>query len=73
VDVWAGPRVTVGGVRVHVAPAGVAVTDSDTVPVNPLTGVMVIGMSQAEPTGAVQDAAPAVTVKSFTVTVTVAE
>ena len=72
VAVWLAPRVTVEGVMVHVAPAGVAATDRDTVPVNPFTGAMVIVMLQAEPTGAVQDAGLAATVKSWTVNVTIA-
>jgi hypothetical protein len=57
---------------VHVAPAGVAVTVRDTVPVNPLTGVIVRVMLQGDPTGAVHVAGLAVIVKSWTTKVTVA-
>jgi hypothetical protein len=62
----------VEGVKVHVEPAGVALEVSDTVPVNPFTGDTVIVKLQLELTGAVQDAGLALTVKSVTVTVTVA-
>ena len=42
VEVWAAPRTTLVGLRVHVRPAGETVAVKATVPVNPLTGVTVI-------------------------------
>ena len=42
VDVWAAPRTTLVGLRVHVNPAGETVEVKATVPVKPLSGVTVI-------------------------------
>ena len=52
---------------------GETATVRATVPVNPLTGATVIVEVAAVPTVVVTDVGLAVTVKSFTVTVTVAE
>jgi len=61
------------GVKVQVKPAGDTELVSATVPVNPWTGARVIVEVAAVPTVVVTDVGLAVTVKSFTVTVTVAE
>ncbi len=61
------------GVKVQVKPAGDTELVSATVPVNPWTGATVIVEVAAVPTVVVTDVGLAVTVKSFTVTVTVAE
>ena len=42
VEVWAAPRTTLVGLRVHVNPAGETVEVNATVPVKPLSGVTVI-------------------------------
>ncbi len=60
------------GVRVHVRPAGDTAEVSVTVPVNPWRGATVMVDAPAVPTVVVTDVGLAVTVKSFTVTVTVA-
>lgn len=59
------------GVRVQVRPPDVA-TVRATVPVNPFTGATVIVEVARVPAVVVTDVGLAVTVKSFTVTVTVA-
>ena len=61
------------GVRVQVKPAGDTELVSATVPVKPWTGATVIVEVAAVPTVVVTAVGLAVTVKSFTVTVTVAE
>ena len=61
------------GDRVQVRPAGETVDVRATVPVNPLTGATVIVDVAVAPTTAVTLVGLAVTVKSVTVTVTVAE
>jgi len=60
------------GERVHVKPAGETALASATVPVNPWTGATVIVEVPAVPTVVVTEVGLAATVKSFTVTVTVA-
>ena len=59
--------------RVQVNPAGDTELVRATVPVNPWTGATVIVEVPAVPAGVVTEVGLAVTVKSFTVTVTVAE
>ncbi len=61
------------GVRVQVRPAGETVEVRATVPVNPLTGATVMVEAAAVPALTLTLVGLAVTVKSFTVTVTVAE
>jgi hypothetical protein len=61
------------GVRVQVNPAGLTLDVSATVPVNPWRGATVIVEAAAVPTVVVTAVGLAVRVKSFTVTVTVAE
>jgi hypothetical protein len=62
------------GVRVHVNPVAGEIEDvRATVPVNPLTGATVMVDIAAVPAGVVTAVGAAVTVKSITVTVTVAE
>ena len=61
------------GVRVHVRPAGEAVDVSATVPVNPFIGATVIVGVTAVPEFVATLVGLAVTVKSWIVTVTVAE
>ncbi len=62
------------GVRVHVNPVPGDIEDvRATVPVNPFTGATVIVEVAAVPAEVVTAVGEAVTVKSFTVTVTVAE
>ncbi len=61
------------GVRVHVSPAGDTELVSATVPVNPWTGATVMVEAPAALASAVTLVGLAVTVKSLTVTVTVAE
>ncbi len=61
------------GVRVQVSPAGETVEVNATVPVKPLTGATVIVDAAAAPATTVTLVGAAVTVKSITVTVTVAE
>ena len=72
VDVWDAPRTMLAGVRVQVKPAGETAEASATVPVNPLTGATVIVDVAAVPTVVVTAVGLAATVKSVTVTVTVA-
>ena len=60
------------GVRVQVKPAGETEEVSATVPVNPWTGATVIVEDTAVPEVVVTDVGLAVTVKSLTVTATVA-
>ena len=60
------------GERVHVKPAGETAPVSATVPANPWTGATVIVEVPAVPTVVVTEVGLAATVKSFTVTVTVA-
>jgi hypothetical protein len=62
------------GVRVHVSPVAGDIDDvRATVPVNPFTGATVIVEVAAVPAGVVTAVGAAVTVKSSTVVVTVAE
>jgi hypothetical protein len=72
VEVWDAPKTMLLGVRVHVSPAGDTELVSATVPVKPWTGATVIVDVAAVPAVVVTEVGPAVTVKSFTVTVTVA-
>jgi len=72
VEVWEAPRTILVGVRVDVKQAGETALVSATVPVNPLTGATVIAEVPAVPTVVVTEVGLAATVKSFTVTVTVA-
>ena len=73
VEVWAAPRVTLAGVRVHVRPvAGETVAVRLTVPVKALTGLTVIVDVPAVPALTVTLVGLAVTVKSRMLTVTVA-
>ncbi len=58
---------------VHVRPAGETVEESVTVPVKPLSGATVMVEVAVPPAFAVTDVGLADTVKSWTVTVTVAE
>jgi hypothetical protein len=60
------------GVRVQVSPAGLTEDVRATVPVKPFTGATVIVEVAAVPAGAVTAVGEAATVKSVTVTVTVA-
>ena len=71
-DVWDTPRTMLAGVKVHVSPAGDTVDVRATVPVNPFTGATVIVDVAAVPTLTATLVGLAVTVKSVTVTVTVA-
>ena len=73
VDVWAAPRTTLVGLRVHVNPAGETVAVKATVPVKPLTGATVIVDVAVPPEDADALVGLAVTEKSWTVKVTVAE
>jgi len=61
------------GLNVHVSPAGDTVDVSATVPVKPLTGATVIVEVAVAPARALTAVVLAVTVKSWMVTVTVAE
>jgi hypothetical protein len=61
------------GLRVHVRPAGDTEEVSATVPVNPLTGATVIVEVALAPTTAVALVGLAVTEKSVTATLTIAE
>ncbi len=73
VEVWLAPSVMLAGVRVQVRPdAGEIEEVSATVPVNPLTGATVMVEVAAVPAVVVTAVGAAVTVKSVTVTVTVA-
>ena len=71
-EVWDAPKTILVGVRVHVRPAGDTVDVRATVPVNPFTGATVIVDVAAVPTLTATLVGLAVTVKSVTVTVTVA-
>jgi hypothetical protein len=61
------------GFRAHVRPAGDTVDERATVPVNALTGATVTGEVAVAPARALTLVGLAVTVKSRTLTVTVAE
>ncbi len=64
-DVWEAPRVTLFGLRVHVNPVeGEDAADRATVPMNPLTGVIVIVDVADNPAFALADVGLAVTLKS---------
>ena len=71
-EVWDTPRTMLAGVRVQVNPAGDTVEVRATVPVKPFTGATVIVDVAAVPTLTATVVGLAVTVKSWTVTVTVA-
>ncbi len=71
-EVWEAPRTMLVGVKVQVRPAGDTVDVSATVPVNPFSGATVIVEVAAVPTLTLTVVGLAVTVKSWTVTVTVA-
>ena len=71
-EVWEAPRTMLVGVRVQVRPAGETVDVRATVPVKPFRGATVIVDAAAAPARTVTLVGLAVTVKSFTVTVTVA-
>lgn len=71
-EVWDAPRTMLAGVRVQVRPAGETEEVRATVPVNPLTGAIVIVEVAATPTFTLAVVGLAVTVKSCTVKVTVA-
>ena len=74
VDVCDAPRTMLVGARVQVRPvAGDIVDVRATVPVNPWTGATVIVEVAAVPAFVVTAVGLALTVKSFTVTATVAE
>src|SRR6266581_1086402 len=73
VEVWGAPRMMLVGLRVHVKPAGDTVLVRVTVPVKPCTGATVIVELAVAPARALTLVGLAVTVKSRTVTVTVAE
>ena len=72
VEVWEAPRTILVGLRVHVSPAGETDEVSDTVPVKPSIGATVIVELAAVPAVVVTVVGLAVTVKSWTVYVTVA-
>ncbi len=72
VDVWEAPRMILVVLRVAVQPEGAPVADRVTVPVKPLTLVTVIVEVAEEPARKLIDVGLAVTVKSVTVTETVA-
>ncbi len=67
------PRVTFDTLRIALQPVGAPVGVSETTPVNPLTAVTVIVDTAEDPATKVSDVGLAVTVKSVTVTATVAE
>jgi len=67
-EVWEAPRVMLEGVRVHVGPDGDTELVSVTVPVNPLTGAIVIVEVAAVPTLTLPDVGLGVTEKSGTAT-----
>ena len=71
-EVWDAPRTMLLGVRVQVRPAGETLEVRATVPVNPLRGATVIVDVAAAPARADTLVGLALTLKSFTVTVTVA-
>ena len=72
VEVCEAPRTILVGVRVHVRPAGDTVEVRATVPVKPFRGATVIVDVTAVPEFVETLVGLAVTVKSWTVTVTVA-
>lgn len=72
-DVCEAPRTMLDGVRVQVKPAGETEDVRVTLPVNPFTGATVIVEVTAVPEFVDTLVGLAVTVKSITVTVTVAE
>jgi len=72
VDVWDAPSTMLVGLRAQVNPAGETELVSATVPVNPFTGATVIVDVAAVPRVVVTAVGLAATVKSVTVTVTVA-
>ena len=73
VDVCEAPRTILVGLRVQVRPAGETVKVNATVPVNALTGATVMVEVPVAPARALTLVGLAVTVKSRTLTVTVAE
>jgi hypothetical protein len=73
VEVWLAPRTILVGLRVHVRPAGETDEVRATVPVNPWRGATVIVDVPVAPASAVTLVGLAVTEKSWTVNVTVAE
>ncbi len=72
VDVPETPRVTLVGLKAAEQPVGAPVAVSETIPVNPFTGVTVMVEVAEDPATKVSDVGLAVTVKSVTVTATVA-
>jgi len=70
VEVWLAPRTILVGDRVHVRPAGDTDELRATVPVNPLTGAMVIVEVAAVPAVVVTEVGLAEIVKSGTATLT---
>ena len=72
-EVCEAPRTMLAGVRVQVRPAGETVEVRATVPVKPFRGATVIVDAAAVPAFTLTLVGLAVTVKSLTVTVTVAE
>lgn len=73
VEVWEVPRTILVGDRVHVKPAGETVEARATVPVKPLCGATVIVDVAVPPELAAILVGLALTEKSWTVNVTVAE
>jgi len=73
VEVWLAPNTMLEGVRVQVRPAGETVDVRATVPVNPFTGATVMVDDPETPTLTVIAVGAAVTEKSVTATLTVAE
>jgi len=72
VEVWEAPKIMLAGVKVQVNPAGDTELVRATVPVNPWRGATVMVDAAAVPEVVVTLVGLAVTVKSLTVTVTVA-
>ncbi len=72
VELPEAPRVTLVGLNVAEQPAGAPVAVKETKPVNPFTATTVIVEEPEEPATKVSDVGLAVTVKSVTVTETVA-
>jgi len=73
VEVWEAPKTMLPGLSAQVRPAGETVEERATVPVNPFTGATVIVEVAVAPARALTLVGLAVTVKSRTLTVTVAE
>ena len=71
-EVWDAPRTMLDGVRVQVRPAGETVEVRATVPVKPFTGATVIVEAAAVPALTLTLVGLAATVKSVTVSVTIA-